>query len=185
MAKYSLDLDGAEVDEITLNKHGDKIQISADDASLFDRFANGYDRIVKMADEMPDKLEAVEKEFEGKEDSDIPKAVSMSRARVEFCEKAIKIIDEIFGEGTAKKSFRDGYEAIPDFLPDEDMFIAFFEKMTPIMEDIFDRKMKRQEKASKARMAKYQPRDYKKPQRNSNHSKAQTSSDNAIESENL
>lgn len=162
MAKYNLNLDGAEVDEITLNKHGDKIQISADNASLFDKFANGYDKIVKMADEMPGKLETVEKEFEGKEGSDISKAVSMSRVRVDFCEKAIGIIDEIFCEGTAKKSFRDGYEKMPDFLPDEDMFIEFFEKMTPIMEDIFNRKMKRQEKDSKARMAKYQPQDHKR-----------------------
>lgn len=165
MAKYNLNLDGADVDEITLNKHGDKIQISADNASLFDKFANGYDKVVKMADEMTGKLEAVEKEFEGKEDSDIPKAIAISRVRVDFCEKAIGIIDEIFGDGTAKKSFRDGYEAMPDFLPDEDMFIAFFEKMTPIMEDIFNRKMERQQKASKARMAKYQPQDHKKSQR--------------------
>lgn len=162
MAKYNLNLDGAEIDEITLNKHGDKIQISSDDAILFDKFANGYDKIVKMADEMPGKLEAVEKEFEGKEDSDIEKAVAMSRVRVDFCEKAIGIIDEIFGEETAKKSFRDGYESIPDFLPDEDMFIAFFEKMTPIMEDIFNRKIERQQKASKARMSKYQPQDHKR-----------------------
>lgn len=160
MAKYELKLDGAEVDEIKLNKHGDKIEISADDAGLFDKFANGYDKIVKMADEMPEKLEAVEKESADKDD--IAKAVAMSRVRVEFCEKAIGIIDETFGEGTAKKSFCEGYEAMPDFLPDEDMFIAFFEKMTPIMEDIFNRKMKRQEKASKARMAKYQPQDHKR-----------------------
>lgn len=165
MGKYNLNLDGAEIDEITLNKHGDKIEVSADDASLFDKFANGFDEIIKMADGMPGKMEAVEKEFEGKEDSDIPKSVAVSRVRVEFCEKAIGIIDNIFGEGTAKKSFKDGYEAIPDFLPDEDMFIAFFEKMTPIMEDIFNRKMERQEKASKARMAKYQPQDHKKPKR--------------------
>lgn len=165
MAKYELKLDGAEVDEIILNKHGDKIQVSADDASLFDKFANGYDKIVKMADEMPGKLETVEKELAEKENSDIAKTVAISRVRVDFCEKAIGIIDEIFGDGTAKKSFRDGYEAMPDFLPDEDMFIAFFEKMTPIMEDIFNRKMERQEKASKARMAKYQPQDHNKPQR--------------------
>lgn len=165
MAKYELKLDGTEVDEITLNNHGDKIQISADNASLFDRFANGYDKIVKMADEITGKLEAVEKEFEEKEDSDIEKAVAMSRVRVDFCEKSIGIIDEIFGDGTANKSFRDGYESMPDFLPDEDLFIAFFDKMTPIMEDVFNRKMKRQEKASKARMAKYQPQDHKKPQR--------------------
>lgn len=163
MAKYELKLDGAEVDEIKLNKHGDKIEISADDAGLFDKFANGYDKIVKMADEMPGKLEAAEKETDGQDD--IAKAVSISRTRVDFCEKAIGIIDEIFGEGTAKKTFRDNYESIPDFLPDEDLFIAFFETMTPIIEDIFDRKMQRQEKASKARMAKYQPQDHNRKSR--------------------
>lgn len=169
MAKYELKLDGAEVDEITLNKHGDKIKISGDDAAFFDKFANGYDKIAKMADKMPGKLEAAEemsKEFTDG-DSDSSKAVAMARLRVEFCEKAIGIIDEIFGEGTVKKSFCDYYETIPDFLPDEDMFMAFFKTMTPIMEDIFDRKLKRQEKASKSRMAKYQPQDYKKPQRKS------------------
>lgn len=160
MAKYELKLDGAEVDEITLNKNGDKIEISGDDAALFDKFANGYDKIVKMADEMPGKLETVEKESADMDD--ISKAVAMSRVRVDFCNKAIGIIDEIFGEGTAKKSFKDYYDSIPDFLPDEDLFIAFFEKFTPIMEDIFDRKLKRQEKASKARMAKYQPQDHKR-----------------------
>lgn len=165
MGKYNLNLDGTEIDEITLNQHGDKIYISGDDANLFDRFANAYDTIFKMVDKMPGKLESVEKEFDGKEDSDILKAVYASRVRVEFCEKAIAVIDDIFGDGTAKKSFRDGYESIPDFLPDEEMFVAFFEKMTPIMEDIFDRKMKRQEKASKARMAKYQPQDHKRKEK--------------------
>lgn len=165
MGKYNLNLDGAEIDEIILNKHGDKMQISADDASLFDRFAKGYNSIVKMAGGMPSKLETVEKKFEDKEDSDIEKAVSLSGLRVEFCEKAIAVIDDIFGEGTAKNSFRDEYEAMPDFLPDEDMFIMFFKKMTPIMEDIFNRKMERQEKESKARMAKYQPQDHNKPRK--------------------
>jgi len=162
MGKYNLNLEGAEIDEITLNKHGDKIEISADNASLFDRFANGYSTIANMADEITDRIESIEKEFAEKEDSDILKAVTVSKVRVEFCEKAIGIIDDIFGKGTAKKSFRDGYESIPDFLPDEDMFIMFFEKMTPIMEDIFNRKMERQEKASKARMAKYVPQDHKR-----------------------
>lgn len=161
--QYSLDLIGSEIDEIKLNEHGDILRISGDDAALFDKFANGYDKIVKMADEMPGKLEAVEKESADKDD--IAKAVAMSMVRVDFCEKSIGIIDEIFGEGTAKKSFKDYYDSIPDFLPDEDLFIDFFEKFTPIMEDIFDRKLKRQEKASKARMAKYQPQDHKRKQK--------------------
>lgn len=158
--QYSLDLTGSEIDEIKLNEHGDILKISGNDAILFDKFANGYDDIVKMADEIPGRMEAAEKETADKDD--IAKAVAMSKVRVDFCNKAIGVIDEIFGEGTAKKSFKDYYDSIPDFLPDEDLFIAFFEKFTPIMEDIFDRKLKRQEKTSKARMAKYQPQDHKR-----------------------
>ncbi len=165
MGKYNLNLNGADIEEITLNKHGDKLEISAEDATLFDRFVNGYDRLAKMADEMPDKLDAIEKKFADKEDSDFVRTVSVSGVRVEFCKKAIGIIDDIFGEGTVKKSFRDTYESIPDFLPDEDMFIRFFDKMIPIMEDIFKRKMERQKKESRERMKKYQPQDHKKPQR--------------------
>ncbi|MBD5543741.1 MAG: hypothetical protein HDR01_05750 [Lachnospiraceae bacterium] len=161
--QYSLDLNGADFDEIILNQHGDKIEISADNARLFDRFANGYDEIIKLSEEMPGRLEAVEKETADKDD--ISKSVATSRVRVDFCEKGIGIIDSIFGEGTTKKVFRDDYEKDPDFLPDEDLFIAFFEKFAPIMEDIFDRKLKRQEKASKQRMAKYQPQDHKRKQK--------------------
>lgn len=170
MGKYNLKLDGAEIDEITLNRHGDKLEISADDATIFDRFADGYDKLVKMAEEMPDKLDVVEKESAEKESeekgsSDIAKTVAISKVRVAFCEEAVGIIDGIFGAGTVKKSFRDTYESIPDFLPDEDMFLMFFEKMTPIMEDIFNRKLDRQKKAGRERMAKYQTQDHKKPQR--------------------
>ncbi len=166
MAKYELKLDGVEVDEIKLNKHGDKIEISGDDAALFDRFSIGYEKIVKMADEMPKKIEEAVTNL-GEEHSEIEETVALSKARVEFCENAIGVIDEIFGDGTAGKVFRDYHDSIPDFLPDEDLFIAFFERFTPIMEDIFNRKLERQEKASKARMAKYQPQDHKKPQRKS------------------
>ncbi len=162
MGKYNLELAGAEIDEITLNRHGDKLEISADDATIFDRFADGYDRLVKMTEEVPDKLDAVEKEYAEKESeekgsSDISKTVAISKVRVAFCEDAVGIIDGIFGAGTVKKSFRDTYESIPDFLPDENMFLIFFEKMTPIMEDIFNRKLDRDKKARRGRMMKYQP----------------------------
>ena len=96
MGKYNLILDGAEIDEITLNKHGDKIQISADNASIFERFANGYNNIGRMADEMSNKLDEIEKEYASKEDVNIPKAVSMSKVRTDFCKRAIEIIDDVF-----------------------------------------------------------------------------------------
>lgn len=163
MGKYNLDLHSDEIDEITLNKHGDKIFVSGDDANLWNRFSSGYKKIWEMADEVPKKLEEVDKKYpENDEEINTQRIVETSKIRVKFCESAIAIIDDIFGEGTAKKSFREYYDAIPNFLPDEDKFIAFFETMTPIMEDIFKRKIERNEKASKQRMAKYQPQDHKR-----------------------
>ena len=86
----------------------------------------------------------------------------MSRVNVGFSKEAVAVVDGILGEGAVKKHFRSIYEEIPEFLPDADCFIAFLEELTPIMEKLFDRKLERQQKASKDRMAKYQPQDHKR-----------------------
>ena len=155
MAKYNLELQNDDFDEISLNSQGDKIYVSGDDAALWDRFVKGLEEIQKMKDELPE--DAGEGEISG--------ASTFSSDRIEFCKKGVSVIDGIFGEGTARKAFRDYYESIPGFLPDEWKFIAFFEVMIPIMEDIFNRKIERSEKEAKKHMAKYQPQDHKKPQR--------------------
>lgn len=155
MARYDLELQNDDFDEIILNKKGDKIHISGDDAALLDRFIKGLEEIQKMKDSLP----------EDAGEGDISDASKVSNERIEFCKKGVSIIDGIFGEGTAKKSFRDYYESIPGFLPDEWKFIAFFDTMIPIMEDIFNRKIERSEKEAKKRMSKYQPQDHKRPQK--------------------
>lgn len=166
MGKYNLNIQSDEIDEITLNKHGDKIFVSGDDANLWDRFCQGFKKVEDMAYEVDKKLsETAEKypDVEGEVNSQ--GIVESIRIRTVFCEDANTVIDEIFGNGTAGKIFRDHYEMIPDFMPDDDKFIEFFMGMIPIMEDIFDRKMERSREASKQRMAKYQPQDHKRPQR--------------------
>ncbi len=74
-------------------------------------------------------------------------------------------MDSIFGEDMVKKVFRSTYNVIPNFLPPVNLITEFFEKVTPYMEKLFNRKLETQEKAGKARMAKYQPQDHKKPAR--------------------
>lgn len=169
MAEFKLKTYKTNFEEITLNEHGDMVVVSADDPTLFDRFVLGYKRIIEMADSVQGKLSEIEKEYEGKEEfsSLMGKVVAMSGVNVDFSKEAAEIIDSIFGAGTIRKRFYDYYEKIPDFLPDADMFIEFMDVLLPIMEKIFDCKMERQEKTNKARMAKYQPQDYKKPQRKS------------------
>ena len=155
------------IEEIAINRHGDKIFISAEDSTLFDRFVNCFDFIIKQSKSRAAELDEIEKKYEGKKDteSEIEMAVEMSRVNVEFSTEAAKTIDGVFGEGTVRKYFCDHYEKIPSFLPGVDCFMAVLDKISPIMEEIFGKVIKGREEASRARMAKYQPQDHKKPQR--------------------
>lgn len=167
MEKEKIGLKSVSITKIELNDSGDCIAVSADSPTFFDGFAAGYKQIADLADGIPARLEEIEKKYEGKEDfaSTIDKGLEMSAVNVDFSKEAAGIIDGIFGADTVKKYFRDIYEEIPDFLPDANCIIDFFEQITPVIEKLFDRKVERQMAASKARMAKYQPQDHKKPQR--------------------
>lgn len=113
------------------------------------------------------KIAEIEKKYEGRDDinSSMEMVEEMSRENVQFSNAAAGIVDSIFGEGTAKKYFRDLYEKIPEFLPSADCFIEFFDKLIPELDKLFDGNAKEREKLSRARMAKYQVQDHKKPQR--------------------
>lgn len=165
MENYGFKETDVSLAKIALNGQGDHVVVSADDPVMFDRFAAGYKHIVELADSIPGKLEEIEKRFEGKEGfTDImEKTVAMSKVNVGFSKEAAAVIDGILGEGAVRKHFHNAYKEIPDFLPDADCFMTFLEKLTPVMEKIFNRKMERMETASKARMAKYQPRDHRPP----------------------
>lgn len=147
--------------KIELNDAENYIVVSADDPTLFDRFAAGFKKISDLADEKPKMLEEIEKKYKGKDDFNdvMEKTISMSNVNVDFSKEAVAVVDGIFGEGTIRKYFANVYKEIPDFLPDADCILDFFEKITPTMEKAFDRKLERR----KARMAKYQPQDHKKP----------------------
>lgn len=167
MEKEKIRSKGVNLTKIELNDSGDYMTVSADSPTFFDGFAAGYKKIADMADSVPAKLDEIEKRYEGKDDfaATMDKALEMSAANVDFSRDAARTIDGIFGADTVRKYFREIYEEIPDFLPDADCIIDFFEQITPVIEKLFDRKVERQMAASKARLAKYQPQDHKKPQR--------------------
>jgi len=158
---------GLSVEEITINRHGDKIFVSSEDATLFDRFVNCFDFIIKQSKKRAAEVEEIEKKYAGKDsiENEIEMAVEMSRVNVDFSNEAAKMIDGIFGEGTIRKYFRDHYEKIPSFLPGVDCFMEFLDKISPVMEEVFGKMIKGREEASKARMEKYKPQDHQKPQR--------------------
>ena len=153
------------VHQIELNSYGDYILIAGDSTEIYDKFVAGYKQLLAAADGIAEQIRQIEEKYEGKEDmnSVMDKVTEISKVNVGFSNLAVQIIDNIFGEGTVRKHFRDVYEDIPDFLPDAGCITDFFEKLIPVMEKIFDRKIKKDELARKQRMEKYKPQDHKKP----------------------
>ena len=148
---------------LEVNDDGEYIMISADDATMFDRFAAGIRHIVELSDGTAKKVEEVEKQYEGQAgfDADMEKVAAIAGINVEFSKEAVRTVDSIFGEDTVKKVFRDTYNHIPSV----NLITDFFEQVTPYMEKLFNRKLEAQEKASKARMDKYMLQDHRPPQR--------------------
>lgn len=133
----------------------DYIVVSGNDISIIDRFLAAGEELETLAAEL-DK-----KELEGGE-NDYKKEMEIRR---EFSEKAASIMDGVFGEGTTRKFFGDVYAVIPNFQPDAECFIDFWDSLIPVVERLAEHKIKLEKLESKQRMAKYQPQDHKKPQR--------------------
>lgn len=151
--------------KIQVNDDGEYIAISADDSSMFDRFAAGILHIAQVSDETAKKIEEIEKQYEGQEgfEADMGKVTALAKVNVNFSEDAVNTINGIFGEYTVKKVFRNTYKEIPDFMPSVSLITDFLEQITPYMEKLFNRKLSVDKKRSKERMDKYKPRNYQKP----------------------
>lgn len=154
----------ASLVKVELNSKGDYAVISTDDATLFDRFVAGFKHVSDIADAVPTKLKEIEKKYARSTDttSKMDKVLEISRANVDFSREAVSVVDSIFGEKTVRKYFRNIYEQLPDFVPNPDCILEFFEKVTPEMEKLFNRKMEERDKLRKQRMSKYQPQDHKR-----------------------
>lgn len=133
----------------------DFIVVSGNDISIIDRFLAAGEELESLGAEMEKK----ESEIGGdghKEEMELHR---------EFSQKAEKIMDGVFGEGTTRKFFGDVYAVIPNFQPDAECFMDFWDSLIPVIEKLSEHKIKLEKLASKQRMAKYQPQDHKKPQR--------------------
>ena len=131
--------------------NGEKITVSGNDISIIERFEVAGEELEALADDM-EKRETEEKTAKEK-----------IAERREFSEKAAESMDGVVGEGTTRKYFGDVYEAIPDFCPDVECFMDFWDSLIPVIERLSDHKVKLEKLASKQRMDKYVPQDHKKP----------------------
>lgn len=133
--------------------NGEKIAVSGNDISIIERFEVAGEDLEALADDL-EKKESEEKSAKEK-----------IAQRREFSEKAAEIMDNVFGKGTTRKYFGDVYEAIPDFCPDVECFMDYWDSLIPVIERLSDHKVKLEKLASRRRMEKYQPQDHKKPVR--------------------
>lgn len=132
--------------------NGDFITVSGNDISIIERFLDAGERLESLANEM-------EKKESGIGEKDYRKAIE---ERKQFSEKATEIMDGVFGEKTTRKFFGDVYAVIPNFQPDVECFMDFWDSLIPVIERLSEHKVKLEKLASKQRMAKYITQDHKK-----------------------
>lgn len=130
----------------------DFIVVSGNDISIIDRFLSAGKELESLAAEL-DKKESETGE------GDYKKKIEIRR---EFSENATAIMDGVFGDGTTRKFFGDVYAVIPNFQPDAECFIDFWDSLIPVIERLSEHKIKLEKLASKQRMSKYQPQDHKR-----------------------
>ncbi|MCM1219817.1 MAG: hypothetical protein NC548_35550 [Lachnospiraceae bacterium] len=141
-----------QITKVYIGGGDDFIYVSGNDISIIDRFLDAGNKLESLAEEM-------EKKAPEGEERDITKEIE---ERKEFSEKAAAIMDGVFGEGTTRKFFGDVYAVIPNFQPDLECFLDFWDKLIPVIERLSEHKIKLEKLASKQRMAKYQPQDHKR-----------------------
>lgn len=142
-----------QITKVYLGGGSDFICVSGNDISVIDRFVDAGNRLEALAEEMK-KTVSEDKE------RDTAKEIE---ERKEFSQKATEIMDGVFGEGTTRKFFGDVYAVIPNFQPDLECFLDFWDSLIPVIERLSEHKIKLEKLASKQRMAKYKPQDHKKP----------------------
>lgn len=130
----------------------DFIVVSGNDISIIDRFIDAGNNLEALAAEMEKKEAKTDEKNYGKQIDE----------RKYFSEQATKIMDGVFGEGTTRKFFGDVYAVIPNFQPDLECFLDFWDSLIPVIERLSEHKVKLEKLASKQRMAKYQPQDHKR-----------------------
>ena len=128
--------------KIGVNDNGDYIEISINDSSIFDRFA---DLMVWMK-KKEKELEQFQRDGAGKDTTDPEVIREYTGKRTETYRVCCGRLDAIFGEGCCRKVFGDVS------VPDEVLVIDFIEQIAPVLEDLGkERNRRMSEKYSRRR----------------------------------
>ncbi len=132
------------IKRIEVNDDGDYITISLNDNDFLDRFFALYENIQRMAEESNQKGMAIQEKY--KADDDKGGFLKETFSLYKECGKdMMSEVDKLFGGGTCKKVFGD-------ITPTFDLYLDFFEQLTPFLHEFAAEKTRRMSKYSADRM---------------------------------
>lgn len=128
------------VKRIEVNDNGDFITLSLSDNAFIKRFYDLYDNVQKKADGYAKKENEIREKHKGEENQ----SALLEEALVLYSvagEDMAAEVDKLFGEGTCKKVFGN-------ISPSFDLFLDFFEQLTPYLQEFSKERSQRLSKYS-------------------------------------
>ena len=154
MQEYRLKRNYDEVFKVFLNDGDDFIIINPADSSFIDKFAQFMAWIDEKSAELNKIAKDADEKYEGrpviKEDGeniivDTEQLQLFTGLRTDLYKECAERIDQLFGEGTLRKYFKEFYDINPDFIPDEDCINDFLENIKPAVDAAYGTRAKRLE----------------------------------------
>lgn len=162
MENKKIQFNDEKIVKIEINEDGDYIVLAADDSNFFDRFQDMCKIIIDISEKASTEISNIEKEFKNNNDikDKLEKSLQISKLNIRFSDDVKQAIEVVFGEALFKKYYKKIYEQIPDFIPDGDCMMEFIDQITPIIEEMFGKKLEERNRINKERMKKYKPQDF-------------------------
>lgn len=143
----------SQLKKVELNEFGDYILINPGDYTFSKRFSALLEwldgkqaELAKQADEMGEKYKGtnmVSFDADGNASVDTEQLAVFVKIKNDLYEETARKVEDLFGQNVLKKYFRAFYEANPEFVPDEECIMDFFEEISPVLQTVY------QERANK------------------------------------
>ena len=119
------------------------LRINVADAKTAERFAHLIDNLDNISNEVKkeaQRLEQEEKVLAESKEVDTKRIISVNALKVQYIEKCIAEINEVFGTNTIQNVYKECYEDREDFVPDESLLLQFVENVIPVMDELFHKR---------------------------------------------
>ena len=119
------------------------LRINVADARTAERFSHLIENLDNISNDVKKeakRLEQEEKDLAESKEIDTKRIISINALKVQYIERCIAEINEVFGENTIQNVYKECYENREDFVPDESLLLQFVEKAIPVMNELFHKR---------------------------------------------